>query len=75
MTFITNATDVMWKRPCATEIFYWNEEYDTITNATDKVRVGTATADPQPNLKERQMQMVLQQHPAKMSCPVFLLDL
>lgn len=50
----------MWKRPCATEIFDWNEEYDTITNATDKVRVGTATADPQPNLKERQMQMVLQ---------------
>ena len=44
MTFITNATDLTRKRPAATQIFDWDEEYDSIVDATDKVRVGTATA-------------------------------
>ena len=69
MTFITNATDLTRKRPAATQIFDWDEEYDSIVDATDKVRVGTATAGAeqvQTNLKERQMQLALQQHPANM---------
>lgn len=69
MTFITNATDLTRKRPAATQIFDWDEEYDSIIDATDKVRVGTATAGAeqvQTNLKERQMQLSLQQHPANM---------
>ena len=69
MTFITNATDLTRKRPAATQIFNWDEEYDSIVDATDKVRVGTATAGAeqvQTNLKERQMQLALQQHPANM---------
>lgn len=36
MTFITNATDLTRKRPAATQIFDWDEEYDS---DTDKVRV------------------------------------
>ena len=69
MTFITNATDMTRKRPAATQIFDWDEEYDSIVDATDKIRVGTATAggeNVQRNVKEREMQQVLQQHPAKM---------
>ena len=69
MTFISNATDLTRKRPAATQIFDWDEEYDSIVDATDKVRVGTATAGAeqvQTNLKERQMQLALQQHPANM---------
>ena len=61
--FITNAQR---DRVLRTEIFDWDEEYDNITDATDNVCVGTATADPQANLKEREMQLVLQQHSAKM---------
>ena len=69
MTFITNAMDLTRKRPAATQIFDWDEEFDLIVNPTDKIRVGTATVggeNVQTNVKERQMQQVLQQLPANM---------
>ena len=69
MTFITNATDLARRRPAATQIFGWDKEYDSIVDATDKIRVDTATVEGehvQTNVKEREMQLVLQQHPANM---------
>ena len=68
-TFIPNATDLTCKRPGATQSFGWDEEYDSIIDATDKIRVGTATVEGnhvQTNVKERAMQLALQQHPANM---------
>ena len=62
-------TDLTRKRPAATQIFDWDEDYGTIVDATDKVRVSTANLGGekvQSNIKERHMQLALQEHPAKM---------